>query len=79
MIWKVGNEVINKFKTLEVEKTVKNIQYYEDDYLSGYHSTIYVDNYKNIIKGEFINRQLTRAHSDITNNGFTKTIRHIEM
>lgn len=48
--------MIEKFKTLEVERTVKNIQYYEDDYLFCYHSTVYVDNYKNIIKEEFINR-----------------------
>jgi len=75
----VGNKVIDKFKTLEAERMIKNIKYYEEDSYFGYHSTIYVDNYKNIIKGEFINRELTRAHSDITNNGLSKTIRHIEM
>ena len=41
--------MIDNFKTLEAERTVKNIQYYEADYLFGYHSTVYVDNYKNII------------------------------
>lgn len=71
--------MINKFKTLESERTIKNVKYYEDADYFGYHSTVYVDNYKNIVKGEFINKDLTRPHSDIINNGLNKTIRHIEM
>ncbi len=70
--------MIDKFNALEAERTVKNIQYYGEDYLFCYHSTVYVDNYKDIIKGEFIIIELSRVHSDITNKGLIKTIRHIE-
>lgn len=71
--------MIDKFKTLETDRMVKNVKHYEEYYFFGYHSTVYMDCYKNIIKAEFINKDLTRAHSDITNNGLNKTIRHIEM